>query len=36
MELFPDNDERLALSTSKHPEIGELEACSSEIELQLV
>ena len=34
--ISPENDQRLALSTSEHPEIGDLEACSSEIELQLV
>ena len=31
-----ENDQRLAFSTSEHPEIGDLEACSSKIELQLV
>ena len=34
--ISPENDERVNLSTSEHPEIGELEACSSEIQLQLV
>ena len=34
--ISPEINERLALSTSEHSEIGELEVCSSEIELQLV